>query len=474
MDVLHAVAIDLGAESCRVSLGSWRDGRARLQLVTRFQNGAQTHAGQLVWDLQRIQEEVAKGLRACAALAPEGIASIGVDGWAVDYVRLGADSLPLAPPFCYRDPRTDHAMAQVWERLSRERIYALTGIQFLRFNTLYQLFADRRDGLPPGTGWLNLPEYLLAWLGGRRVAEFSNATHTQLVDVHTRGWADEIFAAAGLDRAAAPDIVPAGTVLGRLQGPLTAIPALAQAQLIAPCCHDTGAAVAGIPDPGQDWAFLSSGTWSLIGRVLERPCLTPSALANNFTHEGGVGGRLRFLKNVNGLWLLQECLRTWTAAGRAWTLPELLENCARLPPPRDLFFVDAEQLWLPGNMPERINRELQCRGASPLSTQPEDAPTMTQCILHSLAARYAEVLQALEDMTQPRLRRLYVVGGGSQNAYLNQLIAARTGLEVVRGAVESSTVGNLAVQFAALHGERGDYGVSPDAVARWARHFGSA
>ena len=470
--VMQVVAIDLGAESCRVSLASWREGHARLQCVARFANRPHLQAdGHLVWDLETLQAEIEAGLRACAALAPDGIAAIGIDGWAVDYVRLGANGRPLAPPFCYRDLRTEHAMAEVWARMPRARLYELTGIQFLRFNTLYQLHADRRDGLAPGVGWLNLPEYLLARLGGRRVAEFTNATHTQLLDLHRRDWAEEIFTAVGLDRAAAPPVVPPGTFVGTLTGPLAALSAFAGTRLIAPCCHDTGAAVAGIPDPGDDWAFLSAGTWSLLGRVLEQPCLTPAALAHNFTNEGGVGGRLRFLKNVNGLWLLEECRRTWAAAGHPWEFRELLTACAALPPPRDLFPVDAEALWLPGAMPARINRELIQRGAAPLDPAPQAAPAFAQCIFHSLAARYAEVLQALTELTAPRLQRLYVVGGGSQNQYLNHLIADRTGLDVVRGAVESSTVGNIAVQFAALQGEIGDYGVTPAAVARWAQRF---
>lgn len=474
MDTLRCIAIDLGAGSCRVSLAEWDGTAAKVHLVHRYPNGPVERDGHLHWQLERLWQGAEEGLRLCAGLLPHGndaIDAVGVDGWAVDYVRLDAASRPLGEPFCYRDPRTEGAMSQVWARIERERLYQLTGIQFLRFNTLYQLYADQRDGLEPGARWLNIPEYLLHRLGGLEpgtaVAEYTNATHTQLVDACTRNWCGEIFEKAGLNRSAAPRIVPPGTQLGPLRGDVAALSAFKTTRVIAPACHDTGSAVAGIPDATSDWAFISSGTWSLVGAVLEAPCTSAAALDENFTNEGGVGGRIRFLKNVNGMWLLEECLREWQSAdGRTWTLPELIAECERRAVPKTLFDVDAAELILPGHMPPKINRELEKAGHAPIPEDAEHAPEMANVIFASLAARYAKVLRALEEVTGRNFRRLYVVGGGSQNVYLNHLIAERTGLEVIRGAAESSTIGNLAIQFTAL--ESGNADVTPADVARWA------
>jgi rhamnulokinase len=474
MKTLRCVAIDLGAGSCRVSLAEWDGAQTNVRLVHRFANGPVEREGHLWWELDRLSQGADEGLRLAAKLAPDGkagIDSLGVDGWGVDYVRLDASGKPLADPFCYRDPRTETAMPEVWARIARERLYEITGIQFLRFNTLYQLYADRRDGLEPGARWLNIPEYLLYRYAGSEanaaVSEYTLGTHTQLLDARTRQWCDEIFEKTGLDRSAAPRIVPPGTQLGPLRGEIAALDAYKAARVIAPACHDTGAAVAGIPDTASDWAFISSGTWSLVGTVLDEPCTSAAALAENFTNEGGVGGRSRFLKNVNGMWLLEECLREWQAAGgRSWNVVDLVAACEKLPVSKAIFNVDAPDLILPGQMPSRINRELEKAGHQPIPEDGEHAPQMACAIFASLAARYAHVLRAIEKVTGRKLRRLYIVGGGSQNEYLNRLVGEATGLEVRRGAVESSTIGNLAIQFASL--ESGNAEVTPAAVAAWA------
>jgi rhamnulokinase len=243
--------------------------------------------------------------------------------------------------------------------------------------------------------------------------------------------------------------------------------------LIASASHDTGAAVAGIPDAGTDWAFISSGTWSLVGMPLEEPCTNEVARREDFTNEGGIAGRIRFLKNVNGMWLIEECLREWRAQGVDWKVADLVAECARRPIPQISFPVNSPDLILPGNMPGRINRELEKAGHAPLSEEGQHAPAMASVIFVSLAARYAEILKGIQEATGQQLHRVYIVGGGSQNEFLNGLIAERSGLKVVRGPVESSTVGNVAVQFAALDTDS-PKGVTPAAVAEWARRLATA
>lgn len=478
MENLRAVAVDLGAGSCRISLAEWNGEGGVLRLAHRFPNGPALRGGHLYWDLQRIGRGIEEGLRRCAEFVSDGspIHSVGITGWGVDYVRMDADGNPLDDPFCYRDPRTETAAAEVWQRISRERLYELTGIQFLRFNTLYQLYADSRDNLDTGVRWANIPEYFLSRLAGGGletvVAEYTNATTTQLVEVQKRDWAEEIFQQVGLNRLAAPRIVPPGTSIGPMRGELAQLPAFQTTKVIAPVCHDTAAAVVGIPDSKRDWAFISSGTWSLVGTVLDAPCVTPAAQEGNFTNEGGVGGTIRFLKNVNGLWLLEECLRAWEASdGRRWELPALLAACEKLPASSAIFDVDAPELLLPGHMPVKINRMLQTAGRETIPEDPAHAPEMANAIFASLAARYAQVVKTLEEVRQHRFRRIHVVGGGSQNAILNRLLADATGLEVNRGPVESATGGNLAVQFAALEN---DGPANADKVATWAERLSTA
>jgi len=459
---LHAIAVDLGATSCRVTLASWNGGAAHLRIAHRFANGPIARAQGLFWDLGHLEHGLEHGLRACVPLIAAGesiVDSIGVSGWAADYVRLSHNGGALGDPFCYRDRRTETAMPQVWERIPRERLYDLTGVQMLGANTLYQLYADRRDGLEAGAGWLNVPEYMLYRLAGgapeAAVSEYTNSTHTQLLDARSRTWSGEVFARTGLSRAAAPRLVPPGSVLGGMASSWQALAPFRRTQLIAPACHDTGAAVAGVPEAPSDWAFVSSGTWSLVGTLLHQPCITPAAMTANLTNEGGLGGTVRLIKNVNGLWLLEEC---------EGASPEHREARTAI------FDVDAPELLLPGDMPAKINRALLAVDRPSLRPEPEHAPAMALAIFASLAARYARALRLIEMAAGVALRRVYMIGGGSQNEILNRMVADATGLEIRRGPVESSTIGNLAIQFAVL-----DTGAAhPAAVAAWAERLGRA
>lgn len=468
------VAIDLGAQSCRVSLLRWNRGIPRIELIHRFPNAPVPTSGGLHWDIDNIFEGVKVGLRLCAAVAPEGIAAIGVDGWAADYVRLAPDGCCSAMPFCYRDERTEKSEQAVHRIVSPARLYSLTGIQILRLNTVYQLYADKQAGLNPAAQWLNLPEFLTYRLGGKRAAEYTNATHTGLVKLGTHQWHEDLFRELGLDICSAPEIVATGSPAGFLNDELNNLPSLRKTQLIFPACHDTASAIAAIPATGEDWAFISSGTWSLVGTVLDSPCVNDDARASNFTNLGGVGNQICFLKNVNGMWLLRQCMDEWEQHGKIWSVKQLLEQCASSPAPCALIDVDDPQLMVPGNILGKINAQLKRAGQPPFAIDDAHIPQIANMIFHSLAARYAEVLASISSLTKNKLKRLFIVGGGSQNTFLNRLVAERTGLEVIPGSTESSTVGNFTIQMAALHGAWSpSEGVTASGVTKWAEELSS-
>jgi len=304
------------------------------------------------------------------------------------------------------------------------------------------------------------------------VSEYTNATHTGLVALETHSWCQEIFDKLGLELTAAPAIVPSGSVLGPVTGELANLPALRDTKLIAPACHDTASAIAAISAAGDDWAFISSGTWSLVGTVLDSPCVTGDAHAMNFTNLGGVGGKIYFLKNVNGMWLLTQCLEDLKRQGIACSLPDLLAECASLPAPRALIDIDDPQLMLPGNTIAKINSQVVRFGQPAFASNRESIPSLANTIFHSMAERYAEVLSAISRITGKNLKRLFIMGGGSRNALLNQVTGQRTGLEIILGSTESTTIGNFAIQMATLQRNRdSSIGVTAKAVASWAEQI---
>ncbi|HEY2822314.1 MAG TPA: FGGY family carbohydrate kinase [Candidatus Acidoferrum sp.] len=468
------IAVDLGAQSCRVSLlRFWYDEPA-VDVVHRFSNGPVSSEKDLHWNAEGIWEGVQAGIRKCAALAPEGIASIGVDGWAVDYVRLHESGYPEANPFCYRDVRTERAETEVHALISPSRLYELTGTQILRINTVYQLFADKLAGKDEATPWVNLPEYITYRLSGGVVAEYTNATHSGMVAVGVHRWNKEVFDSLGLSLPAAPRIVASGTTVGNLRGDLAELSALQETKVIVPACHDTASAIAAIPATGNDWAFISSGTWSLVGTVLDSPCVSEEARSQNFTNLGGVGGKICFLKNVNGMWLLRQCMDEWEANGVMWKLDDLIAACESRPAPSHLIDVDAPELMVPGDAVAKINAQLVAKGAAPVVADSIGAPTIANLVFHSLAERYANVLRSIESTAKKKLRRVFIVGGGNKNQLLNRLTREKSGLNVVLGSSESTTIGNFAIQLASLDGEWvPGIGVPAEAVAKWAQRLTS-
>ena len=466
------IAVDLGAQSCRVSLlRFWHDEPA-VDVVHRFSNAPLSSEKGLHWNIEEIWDGVQTGIRACASLAPEGIASIGVDGWAVDYVRMHESGYPEANPFCYRDTRTEIAETEVHALIPASRLYELTGTQILRINTIYQLFADKLAGKDPAAPWMNLPEYITYRLCGTAVAEYTNATHSGLVAIGVHRWSKEVFDAVGLNLAAAPRIVPSGTTVGNLRGDLSELSALQDTKVIVPACHDTASAIAAIPATGNDWAFISSGTWSLVGTILDSPCVSEDARSQNFTNLGGIGGKIYFLKNVNGMWLLRQCMDEWESRGVSVKLEDLLHACESSVAPSHLIDVDAPALMIPGDAIEKINAQLVDAGAKPVIADSLGVPAIANLIFHSLAERYAKVLHSIESTAKKKLRRVFIVGGGNQNKLLNRLTRERSGLEVVLGSSESTTIGNFAIQLAALDGEWiPGIGVPAEAVAKWAQRL---
>jgi rhamnulokinase len=459
------IAIDLGAESCRVSLLRWTDSTPAVTVVHRIPNGP-VHSGRhMHWPLKTILEGLEEGLRKAAAIATEGIASIAVDSWSVDYVRLAPNGEPLQAPFCYRDERTEPVQQATDKIISPRDLFARTGVLPHRINTVYQLLADPASGIDAHAPWVMLPEYVLYWLGGRRVAEHTNATHTGLVDLKTGDWDAELFELLDLPLDAAPPMVRAGAIIGTLKGPLTALDAFRNTEIIAPATHDTASAIAGIPSPLDSTLYICSGTWSLVGTLITQPVTSGEALDAKYTNLGAAGGGLCFHSIVNGMWLLKQCMDAWAAEGRAWKIEELVAQAAVSGFPGTID-VDAEPLLLDTEMPERINHQLWRRRWATIPDVAGNEPVFARVIFESLADRYAVALTSLESLLGRKLNRIHILGGASRNKLLTHLTEERTRRPVEIGHPESSTLGNFAVQLAAS--EAGGQGVKADAIRKWA------
>lgn len=464
------VAIDLGAESCRVSLLRWLEGGPKIELIHRILNGPIHVDGSLRWPLGAILCGLEEGLRKAAAVAPEGIASIAVDGWAVDYVRLGPDGDRLADPFCYRDERTVASKESSDRIVNPEWMFCHSGAQPLRINTVYQLLAD--DPKISASPWVNLPEYVLYWLGGRRVAEYTNATHTGLVDLATGDWSEPLLGRLSMARAAIPPIVRSGSVVGKLAGKLAELDALRVPDLIAPACHDTASAIAAIPSSLEQAAYICSGTWSLVGTCIQTPLATRETLRAGFTNQGAAGGGFCFHTNVNGMWILKQCMEHWRKAGRPWQIEALVaeaERCDKVP---GTVPVDAPSLLLDDNMPTRLNEQLRQQGHNAIEDCAGNEPVFARMIFESLAERYRIVLLSLERLVDRSLQTIHILGGGGQNRLLTQLTAERTGCSIETGDPESSTLGNFAVQLAAI--EAPEKPLQKEAIQKWAHRLSHA
>lgn len=441
--VRRYAAVDLGASSGRVIVGEIGEGGGRggrrtgirLREVHRFDNNPIRIDGVLQWDIEKIWREIVTGLHACGA----DVASIGIDSWAVDYALLNEHGKILGNPVHYRDDRTDGIPEQVDARISPERLFAVNGIQRLPINTIYQLYAERRStALKSARHALLVPDLIVHRLTGALGSELTNASATGLLDQRRKDWATEIFTDLGLPGDLfAPIVLPgsqAGPVIDGSTGQ-------AGVPVVRVGSHDTASAVVGVPAETENFAFISSGTWSLVGMELSEPVLTEDARKANFSNELGVDGTVRFLRNVMGLWLLQESLSQWEADGDPQDLPALLEGAASLRT-GSVVDVDAPQFLHPGDMPTRIRRECR-RTEQPV---PERPAQVVRCILDSLADAYRRTVREAESLSGKRIEVIHVVGGGAQNTLLCQLTADRCELPVVAGPVEATALGNVLVQ----------------------------
>jgi rhamnulokinase len=438
------LAIDLGAESGRAISGRFDGQTLALEEVHRFSNGPVRLFDHLYWDPLRLYSEILQGLRRSAASGSKPDA-VGIDTWGVDFGLLGRDDLLLDNPRNYRDPRTDGMVEAACARVGRQRIFAETGVQFMKLNTLYQLLAMRLAEAPQleaAQTFLMMPDLLNFWLTGIKTAEFSNATTTQCYDPSRGDWARSLLEDLDIPTAMLPPIAAPGDVVGSLLPSVGEQTGLGAVKVIAPATHDTGSAVAAVPTVDADYAYISSGTWSLMGVELDSPNLSAAALEHNFTNEGGVDGTFRFLKNIMGLWLVQECRRTWENQGRTFSYAELAAKAEAAPAFAALVDPDDESFLAPGDMPERIRAFCQRSGQKP----PADEGAMVRCILESLALKYRLVLERLETTLGRRLERIHMVGGGIQNRLLCRFTAEATGRPLVAGPLEATAIGNLLMQ----------------------------
>ncbi|HLI68655.1 MAG TPA: rhamnulokinase family protein [Ktedonobacteraceae bacterium] len=439
--------VDLGAESGRVFLASYDGTNLTLQEMHRFANRPVPILSHLYWNIPSLWQEILAGLRRAREVAGE-LHSIGVDSWGVDYGLSDVSGQLLGLPFHYRDRRTDGIMEQVFARVPRETLYARTGIQFLPFNTLYQLVSHQQSQprlLAYADRLLMIPDLFHCWLSGERVNEYTNATTTQCWSVPQKRWATELLETLGLPTHLLPPVVEPGTVVGPL------LPALAQefgaeVRVIVPATHDTGSAVAAIPaGDAPGWAYISSGTWSLVGLELPAPLIKPE-LTDAFTNEGGIFSTVRYLRNVMGLWLVQECRNTWARAGEVYSYDELGKLSQQASAFGPLIHPDQPVFLPPGDMPARIRLHLAERG----QVLPETPGALVRCILESLVLRYRQVLEMIAVAGGTPLHTIHVVGGGAQHTQLNQWLANATGLPVLAGPVESSALGNALLQLVGL------------------------
>lgn len=443
------LALDLGAESGRSIAGSFDGRRLTLSEVHRFTNRPVQLFDSLYWDVLSLFAEIKTSLALAVQQHGPGLAGLGIDVWGNDFALLDEQGELLGNAHHYRDPRTEGMLEAAFERLPRQEIFNQTGIQFMRFNTLYQLLAlvtRKSPQLAAAKTFLMIPDLFNYWLTGQKSVEYTVASTSQCLDPVSRSWNEMLLAKMGIPLHIFPAIIQPGSILGHLLPAIAAEVKAGPIPVIAPGCHDTASAVAAVPAEGNNYAYLSSGTWSLMGVEVSQPVINADTLAYNFTNEGGVANTIRLLKNIGGLWLIQECRRAWAAAGEPLAYEEIARLAAEAPSFVAVIDPDDADFAHPGSMPERIKAYCQRTG----QPEPDTIGSIARTIFESLALRYRWVLEKLEAIRGQRLERLHIIGGGSQNKLLNQFTANALNRPVVAGPSEATAIGNILLQMLAL------------------------
>lgn len=444
MSAQSFLAVDLGATSGRVILATLDDGQLQLEVLHRFPNRLIEVGGNYYWNIYALYEDILQGLTE-AGKRPIEIRSIGIDTWGVDFAFVAEDGTLCSLPRAYRDPYTNGAPEAYFEHISRREVYERTGIQIMNFNSLFQLYAQHKEqssALKHADKLLFMPDALSYLLTGKKVCEYTILSTSQFMNPRTKQVDAELLAAAGVKPELIPEVVMPGTEVGRLTPSLAKATGLGEIPVVAVAGHDTGSAVAAVPAEDEGFAYLSSGTWSLMGVELREPEITEESFAMNFTNEGGVDGTTRFLKNITGMWLLEQCRVAWKKQGKEYSYPEIMQMVQQTRPSVDLIDPDAREFAAPTDMPQAIRLYCESRAMA----VPEDDATLIRLIFDSLAAKYAEVLNKLRGVAPFEIKTLHVIGGGAQNELLNQMTADACGIPVVAGPSEATALGNVMVQ----------------------------
>jgi rhamnulokinase len=443
------LAVDLGAESGRTIVGTLDGEKLALTETHRFTNGPVRLPDGLHWDVLRLWSEIKTGIGISSAKIEGKLNSIGLDTWGVDFALLDGQGALLSNPFHYRDERTDGMLEEAFQRMPRSEIFANTGIQFMQLNTLYQLLAMSVQTSPLfeiARTLVTIPDLFNYWLSGEITNEFTNATTTQCFDPRQREWAAPVLDAMNIPSHLFRPVIEPGTPIGVLFPHLAEETGAVEAQVVVPACHDTGSSVVSVPARNQDFAWLSSGTWSILGAEVREPCVNDKALQYNFTNEGGVFGTWRLSKNIMGLWIIQECKRIWAHQGEDLSYDEITRLAMEAKPFLAVINPDNHRFFHPGDMPERIRT--YCADTN--QPVPQTKGQILRVALESLALKYRLVLERLEELIGRRLDPIHIIGGGTKNRLLNQFTADATNRVVVTGPVEATAIGNVLMQAIGL------------------------
>lgn len=458
------LAFDLGAESSRAIVGGVTDDGISLEEIHRFPSRNVVASGTRYWDILYFLGEFKRAFAECARRYGPKLDGIGIDTWGVDFGFIGPSGQLLANPVHYRDHRTDGIVERAFDVLPREDIYRFTGIQFMPLNSLFQFWAALEttpEILRAAETFLLMPDLFNYFLTGVRRSEYTIASTTQMLDVHTRNWCAPLLDAFGLPMELMPELCEPASIIGPLDDAIAREAGLDVTNVIAPCCHDTGAAVAAIPAEGDSWAYISCGTWSLLGAELDEPVTSDKALQYNFTNEGGIGGTIRLLKNIMGLWVLQECRGAWEKRGQTYDYPELTELARDAAPFQTVIDVDDPSFLNPDDMLDAIAAHCRTTGQTP----PDGTGATVRTVLEGIAIRYAVVLEQLEDIMGKCVDHIHMAGGGIQNRLLCQFAADATGRPVIAGPVEATAMGNVIAQALAT-GRLRDHAAGRSLIAR--------